>query len=110
MSESPKQPDDDQEQYRERWNKLSAGNKDIEKQQDAEMAKAKAEDPNKEPFDAAKLKILFDYTNLANLPGEHDSPAADREMEIKYYLKFPEVRTIEEFAEKMKELDAYGGN
>jgi hypothetical protein len=79
-------------------------------EQEKLVAQAKAENPNKEAFDASKLKQLFNYADLTHTGVESDTPQARKQLEEKYYLDSPEVNSIDEFAEKLKKADSMGGS
>lgn len=71
------------------------------------IAKAKQENPDKEPLD---LDELQKYYSLAS-GLLHDEPiindATIREIEVTYWIKHPEIKTMEELAEVLKRQDAY---
>jgi hypothetical protein len=57
-------------------------------------AKAEAQQRGKEPFDARKLRDLYEP--------EFETDAS---LESKYYLLHPDVMTLAEFAQEVKEID-----
>lgn len=70
------------------------------------QAKVKAKETGKEPFDFEKLYDLYDLTSdFARGP----QPSREKKMryEQKYYLDYPDVMSIEEFAERLHQLDVY---
>lgn len=77
------------------------------KQLKAEMlasAKADAQHRNKEPFDLEKLESLCDTSSEGRM-----APLDERiaEFERKYYVVYPDIMTIEEFAKKIEELSRW---
>jgi hypothetical protein len=69
-------------------------------------AKARAAQTGKEPFDYAALCEIYDPTSdLGTVV--HDPVERARSLESKYYVSFPNVLTLSEFAERMTELDSW---
>lgn len=69
-------------------------------------AKARAAEVGKEPFDYEALCRIYDPTSdMATVI--HDPVATARSLESKYYVSFPDVLTLAEFAERMSELDSW---
>lgn len=69
-------------------------------------ARAEAKKRGKEPFNFAKLCKFYDAGS--DLSAElHDPHAAAAELERKYYLSFPDVSSLEEFAERMNEYRVF---
>lgn len=67
-------------------------------------AKADAARRGKQPFDLAKLETMCDTSH----EGRVDPPEVRQaEFEQKYYVHFPEVMTLAEFAEKVNELNRW---
>ena len=69
-------------------------------------AKEKAQAEGKEPFDFVKFASVYphDTGNCERL--KPDEPAfVQAEYERDYYLMFPDVRTVEEFAELLDRID-----
>ncbi len=69
-------------------------------------AKAKAKRDGKEPFDFDRLAQMYDVAGIHNRK-LHDRQSAEASLESKYYLRYPNVKTIEEFARVMTETDMY---
>jgi hypothetical protein len=70
-------------------------------------AKAEAARAGKEPFDYAKLCTMYDPTNdLATKI--YDPAETARALENRYYVDYPGVLTLAEFAERMNEMRAWG--
>jgi len=67
-------------------------------------AKADAAQRGKEPFDLAKLETLCDTSHEGRL-APLDERQAD--FERKYYVHFPDVMTLAEFARKVDELNRW---
>lgn len=67
-------------------------------------AKADAVSRGKEPFDLEKLESLCDTSNAGKM-----APLDERfaEFEREYYVVFPNVMTLEEFAKKIEELSRW---
>lgn len=71
------------------------------------QAKVKAKETGKEPFDFEKLYDLYDVTS--DFARGSPQPSREKKMryEQKYYLDYPDVMSIEEFAERLHQLDVY---
>jgi hypothetical protein len=67
-------------------------------------AKADAARRGKEPFDLAKLETMCDTTHEGRL-----APVEERyaEFERKYYVRFPDIMTLAEFARTVQELNRW---
>jgi hypothetical protein len=68
-------------------------------------ARALALQSGKEPFDLQKFEQIYDTSSdFGRLP-----PVESRQKrwEQKYYVDYPEIKTIEEFAAQMSEIDPY---
>jgi hypothetical protein len=65
-------------------------------------AKANAKARGKEPFDLARLETMCDTSREGKL-----APVEERieEFEWKYYVVFSDILTLEEFAQKVDELN-----
>jgi hypothetical protein len=70
------------------------------------LAKAKADAAarGKEPFDLAKLETMADTTSQGIVDAEDVRRARFEEM---YYVEYPNILTIEAFAEKVEELNKW---
>jgi hypothetical protein len=69
-------------------------------------AKDRAKQSGKEPFDYDALCRIYDPTSdLGTVV--LDPVATARSLESKYYVSFPSVLTLAEFAERMRELDTW---
>jgi hypothetical protein len=69
-----------------------------------QRAKEDAARRGKEPFDLAKLEKLVDTTREGRVDPE---PARQQRFEELYYVDYPDVMTIETFAEKVAELNRW---
>lgn len=69
-------------------------------------AKAEAKRNGKEPFDFDRLAELYDVAGIHNTK-LHNRNEAEASLESKYYLRFPQAKTLEAFARLMTEADAY---
>ena len=67
-------------------------------------AKADAARRGKEPFDLAKLETMCDTSHEGRVDPVEDRQA---EFERKYYVHFPDVMTLAEFAKKVEELNRW---
>ncbi len=67
-------------------------------------AKQEAERVGKEPFDLAKLETLCDTSHEGRVDPVENRQA---EFERKYYVTFPEVMTLAEFARTVDELNRW---
>jgi hypothetical protein len=67
-------------------------------------AKADAARRGKEPFDLAKLETMCDTSHEGRLDPVDVRTA---EFERKYYVTFPDVMTLEEFARTVDELNRW---
>lgn len=66
--------------------------------------------PNKEPLDIEKLRKIYNFAS-GNLHGEEIiTPDVIHDVEVAYYLKYPELKTLQELADKLNYLDAYDSN
>jgi hypothetical protein len=65
-------------------------------------AKARAAERGKEPFDLAKLETMCDTSHDGRLDPIEVRQA---ELEQKYYVHFPDVMTLAEFAKVVTELN-----
>ena len=77
------------------------------KAEDLKRAKATAKEIGKEPFDFQKLFTLYDITSDFVLVAYKPSKNAEFRYEEKYYLSYPDILSIEEFAERLETLDIY---
>jgi Tfp pilus assembly protein PilP len=77
-----------------------------QKKRDEMLAAAKAEAARrgKEPFDLAKLETLCDTSREGKMDPVETRRARFEEM---YYTYYPDVMTLEEFAEKVAELNRW---
>ena len=64
----------------------------------AQIAQAKQHAPTKEPFDLGRLAELCDLTGPLGQP--LDPKTVGPELERQYYLSFPEVMSLAEFAQR----------
>lgn len=69
-------------------------------------AKAKAHAEGKEPFDFAKFAGVYPHDTGSCERLRPDEPACVQEQYVlEYYLDYPEIRTVEEFAEFLDRID-----
>lgn len=67
-------------------------------------AKAEAARRGKEPFDLARLREFYDPSSeLAASAELRDPPAVAADLERRYYLDFPDVLSLVDFARKLGE-------
>ncbi|MFY9227888.1 MAG: hypothetical protein WAO28_00980 [Candidatus Microsaccharimonas sp.] len=77
---------------------------------DAALQAAIASNPNKEAFDYARFAELY-WKKDAHKDIDGSEPASvQKAFLLDYYLLFPDVTTIEEYARKLETLDASAGN
>jgi hypothetical protein len=69
-----------------------------------ERAKADAAARGKEPFDLAKLEAMADTSSEGRMDPEEDRRAR---FEEKYYVQYPDILTIEDFAREVEELNKW---
>jgi len=67
-------------------------------------AKADAAARGKEPFDLERLETMCDTSHEGRVDPVESRQA---EFERKYYVHFPDVMTLAEFAEKVEELNRW---
>jgi len=86
------------------FNKLAAKNEEREARELAD-AKAAALASGKEPFDLAKLETMCD----TSFEGRVD-PVEKRQKKFEtiYYVEYPDIRTLQEFAAKVTERSRWG--
>jgi hypothetical protein len=71
-------------------------------------AKEEAGRRGKEPFDFGRLRELYDPSSeLTASTDLRDPQTVAEDLERRYYLDFPQVLTLAEFAEKLQELRSY---
>lgn len=70
-------------------------------------AKKAALEAGKEPFDLEKLWELWDFSPQLASPDWKPTAETIEALEEKYFVRYPEFRTLEEFAKLMNELDPY---
>ncbi len=75
-------------------------------QEQLALAKQKAL-ASKEPFDIQRFGQYYDLNDDHGTPCI--TPEVIEDFEIQYYLLFPELKTLQEFAEKRQWLEANGG-
>jgi hypothetical protein len=82
------------------------------KAQEAEYlrkAKEEASRRGKEPFDFAKLCTLYDPSSeMASSSVLSDPQGTSDALERRYYIDYPNILTIAEFAARLEEDRAYG--
>ena len=67
-------------------------------------AKADAAARGKEPFDLAMLETMADTSSEGRMDPEESRRAR---FEEKYYLQYPDILTIEDFAREVEELNKW---
>jgi hypothetical protein len=88
------------------WLKRKADAAEREEERLLAEARQRAAREGKEPFDFTALCELYDPTSDLAVK-LHDPERRAKELEQRYYVDFPMVRTLAEFARTMSELDAY---
>ena len=91
---------------------LEEARKKRAKRRDALVEEAKVASPDKEPFDFAKFARIYFPSSVVGSGGlSPDSSEATKSAYLeKYYLGYPDIQTIEEFARKLEEIEAHSGN
>ena len=85
------------------WQMLNAQKQDRHDQ--LAQARAEADASGKEPFDLDRFETLYDTTNeTGSLPPRDERL---RTYEHRYYLRYPELRTLEALAALMRALDPW---
>ncbi|NVB43135.1 hypothetical protein G6O69_38680 [Pseudenhygromyxa sp. WMMC2535] len=82
-----------------------------EEDQALERARAEALAKGKEPFDLDRLYALWPWCpdgRLSQAQRERQRPELARSWATDYYLRHPEVMTLEDFASLMRELQSQG--
>ena len=76
------------------------------KEQAERLARAKADAAarGKEPFDLARLETMADTSSEGRMDPEEDRRARFERM---YYVDYPDILTIEDFARKVEELNKW---
>ena len=82
---------------------LAARNKQ-ESEERLARAKAEAAERGKEPFDLAKLETMADTSSEGRMDPEAERHAR---FEYMYYVDYPKIMTIEDFAAKVEELNKW---
>ena len=70
-----------------------------------EAARAEARKAGKEAFDFKAFQVLYDISGPFG--DGKATPEAERYYEVKYYLDFPETKSLEDFAHQMELGDPY---
>lgn len=84
-------------------------NNERKEQQKIRIAEAK-KTAGKEPLDIEKLRKIYNFAS-GNLSGEEIiTPDVIHDIEVIYYLKQPELMSLEALAEQLHYLDAYDSN
>ncbi len=68
-------------------------------------ARREADATGKERFDLAKLEAMCDTSREGRVDPE---PVRWARFEESYYVDYPEIRTLKEFAAKLEELNRWG--
>ena len=69
---------------------------------------AKQGTPDKEPFDITKLGEF--YSTRGDNGEILATPEVIEEYEAEYYLKYPEIKSLQEYAARRRELDSLSTN
>jgi len=83
-------------------------NKRFKQEQRDKVVTAKQNTPDKEPFDIAKFGEF--YSTRGDNGEVLATPEVVEEYEAEYYLKYPEIRSLQEYATRRKELDSLSTN
>jgi hypothetical protein len=83
---------------------------DIIRQQEAQQLQEIIAKSDKEPFDYQTFTRLYWRTDLSGDLDGNESAAVQEEYKTRYYRRYPEAKTIEEFAKALMKLDAQGGS
>ncbi|MEI6237596.1 MAG: hypothetical protein WCP03_03290 [Candidatus Saccharibacteria bacterium] len=88
---------------REEWQKK-------EEETKARLQQIIEESPDKEPFDYGKFANLY-WKQDADIDMDGSEPeSVQNDFLSNYYMAHKDVKTIEEYAKKLKELDSVSGN
>lgn len=71
------------------------------------IARKEAPGRGKEPFDFDRLCMMYDPRSDLAPAWRPVDPALARRYEEKYYLDYPDVLTLEDFAARLHELDVF---
>ena len=91
------------EESRVLWAELARRNDELRAQRLA-AAKRDAAASGKEPFDLAKLETMCDTSSEGRMAPE---PVRRERFEQKYYVDYPAILTLEDFARKVDELNKW---
>lgn len=83
-------------------------NKRFKQEQREKVVAAKQNVSDKEPFDIAKLGEF--YSTRGDSGEVLATPEVVEEYEAEYYLKYPEIKSLQEYAARRKELDSFSTN
>ncbi|HZJ64543.1 MAG TPA: hypothetical protein VFD36_13570 [Kofleriaceae bacterium] len=85
------------------WAELARRNDELRAQR-LTAAKRDAAASGKEPFDLAKLETMCDTSSEGRMDPE---PVRRTEFEEMYYVRYPQILTLEDFARKVEELNKW---
>lgn len=85
-----------------------AENSRSKQEQREKVAAAKQSAPDKESFDIAKLGEF--YSTRGDSGEVLATPEIIEEYEAEYYLKYPEIKSLQEYAARRKEFDSFSTN
>ena len=83
-------------------------NKRFKQEQREKVISAKQDTPDKEPFDITKLGEF--YSTRGDNGDILATPEVVEEYEAEYYLKYTEIKSLQEYAVRRKELDSLSTN
>ena len=87
------------------WLKAKEAERRAKLAEDLRAAKEAAAAGGKEPFDFDRLRTLYDPSSeLASSSAIVDPVPVAESLELRYYLDFPDVLTLSDFAEKLREM------
>ncbi|GEM_PF-1693072 len=81
-------------------------NQRFRKERREKVAQAKQNTPGKQPFDIETLGGMYDFRDDDGKL--RITPELVEEFEAEYYLKNPDITSLEEFAERRRKLDEQG--
>ena len=97
-------------EYDREWIEGKIAEKDEKTDAAIREAKERLHAEGKEPFDFERFRVIYDVTSfMGHTPEELELVEHTvRSYESKYYLMYPEIRTLAEFAAYLEELNSYG--
>ena len=97
---------------REELNALTAEKeRQVEERRQQRIQDAIENNPDKEPFDYDKFIEIYWYQGtVGGQLSPFDSERVKQSYKQRYYLRYPKVQTLDEFARELEELEAQSGN